>query len=465
MTTPRWVKYYLLMVAFIANPSAGQSQQPDDIATRARAVVNAFLAEAFEDVIPHFDGSLLSLLSGADLRAARQSLVAQMGAPSGTGSHTLEQVSGRQVIAIDVAFERGRLTARVTFNQLGKIIGLRFAPARTAAVRELGPSYADTTMFSEREVVIGSGKWGLPGTLSVPRVARRVPAVVLVHGSGPHDRDQTLGSRKPFRDIAWALASKGIAVLRYDKRTFVHADKLQTIAESVTVAEETIDDALFAIDLLTRTEGIDPEKVFLLGHSLGGMLAPRIGVRDCRIAGLIIMAGPARPLEDVILDQTVYLAQLDGNESESEGQQLRELREQVASVKRGDLSRLTPSTELPLGLPASYWLDLRGYDAATTAAQFGRPLLILHAGRDHQVTHLDLGIWRRQLRQSSRVQYSEYSSLGHLFMDSEGGVPGTETGYVSRAVVEDIARWVASNSEARLMEGTSSHRRRRCSGS
>src|SRR5437868_1155092 len=72
--------------------------------------------------------------------------------------------------------------------------------------------------FDEREVTVGKGEWELPGTLGLPKGSGPFPAVVLVQGSGPQDRDETMGVNKPFQDIAWGLASNGIAVLRYDKR-------------------------------------------------------------------------------------------------------------------------------------------------------------------------------------------------------------------------------------------------------
>lgn len=387
----------------------------------------------------------------------------QVGQLQRTGLHRIEQTAERKTVIVELFFDRGALDARVTFNDSGDLIGLRFAPRSGVAASAPVPAYADSTMFLERAVVVGSGDWVLPGTLSVPRAPGSAPAVVLVHGSGPHDRDETLGSRKPFRDIAWGLASRGIAVLRYDKRTLVHASKFGAIADSLTVAEETMDDAILGIDVLVSAMGIDPRRVFLLGHSLGGMLAPRIGLRDCRIAGLIIMAGPSRPLEDVILDQTIFLAELDGTVSALESQQLHDLREQIARVKRLDLSRSTPAIELPLGLPASYWLDLREYDPAKAAVRFGRPLLLLHGGRDHQVRDMDLRIWRSELRRSSDVQFREYPKLGHTFAESaEDSASAASGANVSREVIEDIAAWIWSVTASQTSKETPYQRESTC---
>ena len=149
----------------------------------------------------------------------------------------------------------------------------------------------------------------MPATLTIPNGTGPFPAVVLVHGSGPNDRDETYGPNKPFKDIAWGLASVGIVVLRYEKRTKQYPQESAAI-QNFTVQDETIYDALAAVELLNNSSIVDHSKIFVLGHSLGGMLAPRIALQESQIAGLIILAGATRHLEDLMLEQTRYLANL-----------------------------------------------------------------------------------------------------------------------------------------------------------
>lgn len=155
---------------------------------------------------------------------------------------------------------------------------------------------------------------------------------MLVHGSGPNDRDETLGPNKPFRDLTRGLAFKGIAVLRYDKRTKVHGARMAK-GTNMTVKEETIDDALAAVNVLRGSSSVDRNRIFVLSHSLGGMLIPRIGQADSKIAGLIVFAGATRPLEDTLLEQVTYIASLKGTLTAEDKKELEKLKAEVATTR------------------------------------------------------------------------------------------------------------------------------------
>src|SRR5207237_10894894 len=125
----------------------------------------------------------------------------------------------------------------------------------------------------------------------------------------------------------------------------VYRVKKQASGDMRALDEEITEDALAAVALLRGTEKIDINKIFVLGHSLGGFALPRIGTRDAGIAGLIVMAGPTRPFEDVILDQYMYIDSLDGTISSDEQNQLDELRRQAAKVKSKGMSKDTAASQ------------------------------------------------------------------------------------------------------------------------
>ena len=183
----------------------------------------------------------------------------------------------------------------------------------------------------------------------------------------------------------------------------------------------------------------------MLGHSLGGMLIPRIGTLDSSVAGFIILAGTSRPLEDVILEQMSYFISLTEAAPETRKKQLDQLKEQVKRVKDPKLSLSTPSAGLPFGVPAAYWLDLRGYNPPEVAKNLKQPILILQGGRDYQVTMEDFEGWERALSLRKNVEFKVYPALNHLFIEGKGkGTPAEYEipGHVAEVVIDDVAGWI-----------------------
>ncbi|MCJ7698549.1 MAG: DUF3887 domain-containing protein [Thermoplasmata archaeon] len=345
--------------------------------------------------------------------------------------------SGYPIVYVTCNFTKQNvLDVKIIFNDQNKVISLTVNPPQTA-YQYTPPSYVNLSTFTEMNISVGSGQWKLPATLAVPKGAGPFPAVVLVHGSGPNDRDESVGPNKPFKDIAWGLASKGIVVLRYEKRTKQYPEEFAAI-QNFTVQDETIADALSAVDVLNSSSVVNHSKIFVLGHSLGGMLAPRIGVQDHRIAGLMILAGPTRHLEDLMLEQTRYLANLSGiNQSE----QIASLEQLVMKVKMLNISL----GEDVLGAPKAYWVDLATYDPVVTAQSLHIPLLILQGKRDYQVTMTDFARWNETFFGNVSVTLKTYPTLNHLFITGTGVPTNAEyliEGHVAEEVVADIATWI-----------------------
>jgi uncharacterized protein len=260
--------------------------------------------------------------------------------------------------------------------------------------------------------------------------------VVLVHGSGPNDRDETVGGNRPFRDLAWGLASRGVAVLRYDKRTRVHGPSMPA---EIGLDEEVMDDAVAAIDLLRLRPEVESGAVFVLGHSLGGMLAPEIARRSGDVAGVVILAGPARPFLEVLREQLEYIASLE-SDPEAPG------RVQIDSILAGLDGAVggAPPDSL-LGVPMGYWQQLQAMDPVAAAGELSVPMMILQGGRDYQVTEADLALWRRGLAGRDDVTTRLYPELNHLFAPGAGtATPAeymSEVKHVAPVVIEDLARW------------------------
>ncbi len=419
--------------------------ESDELAAAARRFVGLLQKEQFSAAVESFDDTMQKAMPAEKLEKVWASVIARTGPLKRQAGIQKARVEQFDIVVVTCEFDKGSLDVKVVFDRAGAVTGLWFAPAGSSAKYE-PPPYVKRDSFEEKEVRVRAGLlWPLPGTLTLPVGEGPFPAVVLVHGSGPHDRDETIGPNKPFRDLAWGLASRGIAVLRYEKRTKEHKGKLLLMKDRITVKEETTDDALAAVSLLRKTEKIDAQRIFVLGHSLGGMLLPRIAAGDPEIAGLIVLAGTTRPLEDVFLDQRTWFASLDGEVSEEEKARLEELNKQVARVKDANLSAATPSEDLPAGIAAAYWLDLRGYDPPQAAKGLPQPLLVLQGARDYQVTLEDFEGWKRALSGRQGVAFKLYPQCNHLFVEGEGQSTPAEyqtPGHVAQVVVDDVAAWI-----------------------
>jgi uncharacterized protein len=416
----------------------------EDLKVLAQNFVGQFLQADFAAASSRFDDQMKVVFPEVKFQEFWQRFIG----PAGnllrlTVVRTAEMESYR-VVFIRCQFERAALDVQIIFNIRGQISGLNLMPAET---KYHAPNYVDTSAFHEVDVTVGEGQWALPGTLTLPHDQGTFPGVVLVQGSGPSDRDETIGPNRIFRDLAWGLASQGIAVLRYEKRTFEYAQMFTPkLIAQMTVKEEVTDDALFAIQLMRQTPQIDPKRVFLLGHSLGATLAPRIAKQNSQLAGLIIMAGITRPLEDIILDQFTYLNSLAGPMTDEQKTELEDLKAKIVRVKDPELSSNVPANELPLGISAVYWLDLRGYSPTETVKKLNVPVLILQGGRDYQVLpEKDFEGWKTALNSRSNAQLKLFPNLNHLFIVGEGKSTPQEygvEGHIDEVVIYTIAQWI-----------------------
>jgi dienelactone hydrolase len=397
----------------------------------------------FTAAVARFDSAMSGVMPAGKLEETWDMVEGQAGSFQGWSRTTTGEAQGYDYVLVISTFENAVLDIQVVFDSDLRIAGLFFKPHVDDDALKAAPLPAGLV---EQEVSVGEGEWILPGTVTLPANGGPFPAVVLVHGSGPNDRDETVGANKPFRDLAWGLAGQGIAVLRYEKRTRQYREQLMANTVGFTVDDETVDDAVAAVERLRHLDGIDPGRIVILGHSLGGMLAPRIGAREPGVAGLVVMAGATRPLQDLIVDQVHYLAELDSTVSGSERARLEQIEQEVARLLvLTDADSL--STEHILGANPSYWLDLAKYDPVPVAMELSVPMLILHAGRDYQVTEADFIRWQEALAGDPRVTFKVYPSLNHLFIAGEGPSQPSEytvPGHVAQEVIDDIAAWVAA---------------------
>jgi len=429
-----------------STPSAGPTAGSGDPASIGTAFVEALARGDWAGAQVMEDPVMAAAVPASKLQQLAQLLAAQYGAYQSIGSVTATPQAFGTIAAVPVTFANATVTLNVSVNSAGQVGG--FHVGTVAPVSPAAPAtYVMPGSFTESAVTVGLAPWELLGTLTMPNGAGPFPAVVLVQGSGPHDRDETFGLNTPFRDLAWGLASAGIAVLRYDKRTFVHGAQMAADT-SITVRQETTDDAIAAIALLRMTPRVDPVQVFLVGHSLGAYLAPRIAAEvPSELAGIAMLEAPTLSIPQLMLLQVQYLASLQGNPSPSAQDQLAALQAAAALADSPDLSPSTPASQLPGNVPASYWLDLRTYDPVTVAASLTLPMFFSQGGRDYQVPPSELQGWEQALASHANVTFRTYSAMDHLLLNGSGPATPAEysvPGHVDSQLVADLAAWLRS---------------------
>lgn len=290
----------------------------------------------------------------------------------------------------------------------------------------------------EQEIAVGPAGSALPGLLALPEGDGPFPVVVLVHGSGSTDRDENVMGNRPFRDLAHGLAARGVATVRYDKRSFVYPAAQQALGEALTVQQETIDDAVAAVALARTRPELDAARVYVLGHSLGGTAGPRIAAQG-RADGLIVVAGAARPLVELVLEQVRHNANADGTLSLDEAVNIERIEGQAARLREA------PDSTSFLGYPPAYLADLDKHDAPAIAAALEIPVLVLQGGRDYQVTLADFALWEAALKDRPRACLKVYEKLDHLLRAGEGVSSGASyavPGVVDDELIGDVAGFV-----------------------
>lgn len=439
------MKIFILSTFLILAAGFSHAQYSKDYPERSRQILEWIKTGKVSLVAEQFDSAVAAKIDEKRLSGVWEGLLKNSGAFKKSGNPNCDAQQNYHVCVQELEFEKKKVAFRLVYGTDTKIKGIYFQPAE-ARETYLLPSYYDKEKVRELPHFFYSGAHKLNSILCVPRDAKGpVPVVIFVHGSGPNDRDETMGATKIFRDIAVGLATHGIASFRYDKRTRTSGFKEVPMDPKMTVKEEVFLDLMEAWSHVKEDTLIDPKQVYFMGHSFGGMILPRFVFDYPEVKGVIMLGANARPLEDLIIDQGEYLLSRN-DDVENKEYLLDSLRKEVKRVKE-----LTPAfardTSRILTLPTAYWLDLRGYDPPLTAAQLKIPVLVLHGQRDYQVTLKDYNLWKEKLKDKTDASFRLYPKLNHFFIAGEGESMPQEymkRGNVAKEVVDDIASFVKS---------------------
>lgn len=349
------------------------------------------------------------------------------------GAKRNSTISGNQVVSYELLYTEGAIELNIVFDNENRIAGFNY--------NQIKEKVEYSKDIISEEVSFGLSEFLIEGTVVYPKEEGVFKAVVLIPGSGPTDRDSTLYGNAPLKDIAMGLAEKGIASLRFDKRTYLHAPRIDV--ETFTPYEEYIEDVIAAFNLMKDNSRIDENEIYLLGHSQGGNLIPAFA-QEVDAAGYVIIAGNVTPLHELVVYQTEYIANLDSRVTKEE-------EEAIETYKkiRDNVRNLNPDSNMTsddlMGISKDYWMYIKNYDPIELGKKIDKKMLIVAGSRDYQVPLSELELWREGLSAKENISFKVYEGMNHLLYMGEGPSSPQEymtPGNADSELIEDIADWI-----------------------
>lgn len=392
-----------------------------------KAFINTLLLEKnYKSSYNYFDESVKSQISETLLKETVSQLESQLG----KFKSIIDSNKEKETYFFYSEFEKMKLDIKITFNEENKIIGFFFVPHKEFK--------KENTLG--KELNIKSNNLDLKGTLLTPKNDSLKKLVIFIHGSGPNDRDETIFENKPFKDIAEGLYKRGIASYRFDKKTFSNPESFN---DNSTIDEEVTIDIINIINYFKNDNQFSNYEIILLGHSLGAYLTPRIINKSNKVSKAIMLAGNARSLDKLIIEQYNYLYEL--NPTEDLKSELGKLKNQISFLHSKKFNLNTSKENLPLNLSAPYWQSILDYNPLKEFKKVKIPMLILQGERDYQVTMKDFEFWKKSLYNNKKATFISYSKLNHLFITGDKKSEPKEymiKGTVDEMVINDIFNFI-----------------------
>lgn len=433
------MKYLIILFISIATFANAQKSNYELLSEK---VVGQFNKGEFQEISNQIDTALFKRGSASNLEKSWEGVTARGGQFVKILKSEIMEKETFAFVNVLCQFQKNEINIRFTWNTSNKITILSFAPVDKRPKYVVAP-YCNPAAAVDKSILMIDGKFRIPGTLSIPNVPGKHPLVILIHGSGPNDRDESFGPLKPFKDLTCGFTSKGIAVLRFEKRTRIFRSLLDHELPAYTLNEEVMKDVKNAIAMAKQDTTIDTTRIFLCGHSFGGMILPRIVKENPGIKGLIFLTPNGQKLEDSFYAQAQYLA------NEMKDASVKKMYLDSAKASQTKIKSITMGSEKDsskiFDSPTSWWYEIKDYDQIGAAKSLSLQMLFVFGGRDYQVTSTDAELWTSALKANKNVQFKKYPKLNHFFIAGEGkSLPAEyeKPANVDIGMINDIVTWI-----------------------
>ncbi|MDT3496863.1 alpha/beta hydrolase [Bacillus toyonensis] len=406
-----------------------------DLKMKSTAYLEQFQKHEFDQLYKNATHEMTSKLPKDEFATKWNTLISQLGPALDTESKAFSLKDKNEKVSITTKHRKNNLQTTFVYTRDGKVTDIQTQLQPLIVKPEKGEKW------EESSIKVGYNEKKLNGLLTLPKGIEKPPVAILLQGSGPNNMDSIIGTglNRPFADIAHGLAEKGIASIRYDKRSYAYPNDV------FDVETEYLKDAKEAVGLVKQDKRVDGNRIYLIGHSQGGLLGPKIAQDNPEIKGFVSMAGTLRRLEDVVLTQTKLRLEQEDLSGERKKEELDNTKAAIQKIKNLDTS---DRTEVILGYPASYWSSLNKINGVSIAKKLNIPMFIIQGTTDfHVLEKVDYKLWQETLAGKDDVSFKLYPGLSHLFMpggsaDKFDGSIYNKPAHVDSQVIEDVSEWI-----------------------
>ncbi|MES2688945.1 MAG: alpha/beta fold hydrolase [Bacteroidota bacterium] len=409
------IKYLAAFILFLATCSA--YAQKADLLQQTKTVITHLQQKQFDSMYALFNADMQRQLSVSDIEIMWESFTEKYDSLTDVHETSIRKKDSLWMSETKLDFVKKSFILQLSLSSDGVVCGIFF---RNINVPYAPPAYINMLTFYELKLNIAAKGISNEGILSLPKNNVKPPLVIIVGGSGPTGMDANSGPNKPYKDLAWALASEGVATYRYNKRTFNKANINMKHAAEFGLKEEYGDDIKALVNYFSRSDKIDTKRIYILGHSEGGFMLPYFAKENAnKVKGYISLAGNVSTIADMLPYQFRFLKSL--NPDSTAGKIFDDYIAKAEYMQRHVKSSTVEKDSMVLGMTLYYLKDMEKHQPANLISYLNnKPFLAIQGGRDYQVPPTELDSWKTLLKDACCAEFKTFDKLNHVMMEGEG---------------------------------------------